>query len=294
MAKARKGRKPCAHDKEFVYDRMKQYALDDFRNLSIDKLQSVATSIQVRNVKRYKKEELVPIVLKKHKELLTREQEIESIFDTIVSCGGAILFTEKEIDCIFVSTVTNEGLEFTDEMKNKFVHFTYNNDVWYQASSIAGFLQYRNTKQAIIKHVDGCNKMAYEMICADTRLHPETVFINEKGVLQLIHRSQKRLARGKKKGLEQVYVATTALYKQKQVYKIGKEECSIKRLRNMNSGRAPDDDMYLCYVVNCYSALKAERLIHDALDDYRLSPKREFFKLKSVIDDVMKSHNLAQ
>ena len=82
MAKARKGYKARiskynAHDKEFVYDHTKQYALDDFRNLAIDKLQSVATSIQVRNVKRYKKEELVPIVLKKHKELLTREQEIE-------------------------------------------------------------------------------------------------------------------------------------------------------------------------------------------------------------------------
>ena len=75
MAKVRKGRKPCAHDIEFVYDRTKQYALDDFQNLSIDKLQSIATSIQVHNVKRYKKEELVPIVLKKHQELLNREQE---------------------------------------------------------------------------------------------------------------------------------------------------------------------------------------------------------------------------
>jgi hypothetical protein len=107
------------------------------------------------------------------------------------------------------------------------------------------------------------------------------------------------LATGKKRGVEEVYVATTALYEEKGVYKIGKAENSKKRIRNLNTGRAPDDDMYLCYVVNCYSALKAERLIHDALDDYRLSPKREFFKLsfdeiKSVVDDVMKSHNFAQ
>ena len=49
--------------------------------------------------------------------------------------------------------------------------------------------------------------------------------------------------------------------------------------------------MYLCYVAQCYNALKAEQIIHKKLDAYRIAPNREFFKhslekIKSVIDDT--------
>ena len=67
-------------------------------------------------------------------------------------------------------------------------------------------------------------------------------------------------------------------------------------MTGLNTGRAPDDDLYLCYVASCYNAYKAEQSIHDALDEYRIARNREFFKLsldkiKSVVDNIC-SHQI--
>ena len=182
------------------------------------------------------------------------------------------------------SITPNTALELTEQLKLKFrniVHCKYNNDVWFQASAIASYLEYKDPKQSIRDHVDACNKISYEKLCSldcglknPSGLHPDTI-LNEKGLLRLMHRSNMPLATGKKRGVEEVYVATTALYEEKGAYKIGKAECSTKRINNMNTGRTPDDEMYLS---QCSNALKAEKLIHSVLNDYRIAPNREFFK----------------
>ena len=270
MSEAKKTRfsKYHASDESFVYDHSTNYDIEDFKNLSIVKLQSIASTLNLRNVKMYKKNDLGQLILNKHMEqqsLIGHEEE------------------EKEKASV---------LEFTEQYKNKFVQYTYNNDVYYQASLIAESLGYQNTRKAIIDHVDPCNKITYDRLqTSQSTLHPHTVFINEKGVLQLMLRSHMPLASGKKRGLEEVYVATTALYEKKDVYKIGKSECSKKRIQDMNTGRAPDDDLYLCYAVACSNASEAEQIIHSLLDDYRISPNREFFKYRldeiiRVIDNV--------
>ena len=57
--------------------------------------------------------------------------------------------------------------------------------------------------------------------------------------------------------------------------------------------------MYLCYVVQCYNALEAAKLIHFELNAYRIAANREIFKhsldkIKSVIDNVCGKFKLCQ
>ena len=267
----------AAIDESFTYNPTENYNLEDFLNLSITKLQSIARSLYLRNVKRYKKEQLVPVLLQKHKDTQNHGVNELEVYDAEPS---------KNDD----GNLLNELCQFQQ--------IIYNSDTWFQANHIANFLEYKNSRRAIIDLVDSCNKISYEELCTNgilsnnrTGVHPDTIFINEKGVTQLMHRSRMPLATGKKRGLEEVYVATTAIYEEKGVYKIGKADSSTKRIKNMNTGRSPDDDMYLCYVAQCYHALKAEKLIHSALDAYRIAPNREFFKhslleIKNVVDTV--------
>ena len=278
-----------AHDESFVYDHTATYDSDDFKNLSVLKLQSIASTLNVRNVKKYKKEQLIPQRFNKHEEL--RNLSLNNN-----EPNGK----EEHKDSLVISSSRSDTFTFTDQLEIKFrdiVHCKHNNDVWFQASSIASYLEYTSPKKAIYDHVNNDDKLYFRQISLQRlvkpgkNIHPDTLFINKKGVLQLIHRSRMPLATGKKQELEEVYVATTALYEEKGVYKIGKAENSKKRIRNLNTGRAPDDDMYLCYVAQCYNALKAEQIIHKKLDAYRIAPNREFFKhslekIKSVIDDT--------
>ena len=264
-------------DESFTYNPTENYNSEDFLKLSITKLQSIASSLYLRNVKRYKKEQLVPVLLQKHKDTQNRGVNELEVHDEKPS---------KNDD----GNLVNELCQFQ--------HIMYNGDTWFQAKCIADFLEYKNSRQAINDLVDCCNKISYEELCTNgilsknrTGVHPDTIFINEKGVTQLMHRSRMPLATGKKRGIEEVYVATTAIYEEKGVYKIGKADSSTKRIKNMNTGRSPDDDMYLCYVAQCYDALQAEKLIHSALDAYRIAPNREFFKhslieIKNAVDNV--------
>ena len=264
-------------DESFTYNPTENYNSEDFLKLSITKLQSIASSLYLRNVKRYKKEQLVPVLLQKHKDTQNHGVNERKL---------------KEAE----PTKCNE--EYLKNRLYQLQQIMYNGETWFQAKSVTVFLEYHNSSKAINDLVDSCNKISYEVLCNSgflsenrTGVHPDTIFINEKGVTQLMHRSRMPLATGKKRGLEEVYVATTAIYEEKGVYKIGKADSSIKRIKNMNTGRSPDDDMYLCYVAQCYDALKAEKLIHSALDAYRIAPNREFFKhslveIKNAVDNV--------
>ena len=50
-------------DELFHYDPKQTYCFDDFHKLSILKLQRIASGLQVRRVKGYKKEHLIPVMI---------------------------------------------------------------------------------------------------------------------------------------------------------------------------------------------------------------------------------------
>ena len=297
MAQNKKTRASKYNDKAFTYDPVGNYELSDFKNLSLLKIHGIAAILNIRNVKKNKREQLIPFVLMKHHERRNRALSEEKGEEREEQ-------TEPTIESIFVSTA-HDVQEFSEQFKNqclKMQHFKYNGHLWFHAASVASYLEYSNPNDAIFKLVDACDKISYDTLISSssqkssTVYNPRSIFINEKGLFKLIHRSKMPLATGKKRSVEEVYVATTVGYEKKEVYKIGKSECSKKRMTGLNTGRAPDDDLYLCYVASCYNAYEAEQSIHDALDEYRIAPNREFFKLsldkiKSVVDNIC-SHQI--
>ena len=83
----------------------------------------------------------------------------------------------------------------------------FNKVVWFQASSIANFLKYGNTNKAIMDHVNEHDKVRFSEIIQNSSIlyskqdqgslillqeknHPNTIFINENGVFDLITRSR--------------------------------------------------------------------------------------------------------
>ena len=147
---------------------------------------------------------------------------------------------------------------------------------------VAAVLEYKNTKKAISDHVHPNNKIRYhENTCFEKNTHPNTVFINQKGVNYLMNKMHMDKATRKKHNIEEVYIATTKLNAAKNIYKIGKSVNSIKRVQNMNTSHIPSDDMYLCHVAKCYNASAAEQCTHVLLDEFHIDNKRDFFLFKS-------------
>ena len=59
----------------------------------------------------------------------------------------------------------------------------------------------------------------------------------------------------------------------------------------MNTSVLPIDDMYLCYVAQCYDSVSVEKIIHNLLEDHRIAKNCEFFKLsfeeiKNTVDKI--------
>ena len=118
---------------------------------------------------------------------------------------------------------------------------------------------------------------------------PHTVFINEKGIFDLVKRST--MPTDKKRNIEEIYVATNKRYKNENIYKIGRSKDSVTRVKSMNTCVIPADDLYLCYVSQCYNSFLVEKIIHNLLEDYRIAINREFFKLsfeeiKITVDEI--------
>ena len=149
MNKTTRAPKFTEFDDEFAYDPSISYRHDDFHKLSVLKLQSIASALQIRNVKRYKKEQLITLVVQKH------EQRMNSVLCETHE------HKENEVEEL------NPALSFTEQLKNQFTtisHYKYNNQIWFKASSVANFLEYENTKKAVSDHVSADDKVLFREI----------------------------------------------------------------------------------------------------------------------------------
>ena len=178
-------------DELFHYDPKQTYCFDDFHKLSILKLQRIASGLQVRRVKGYKKEHLIPVMIQKHEEQR--------------SCSTSGIEESKTEEI-------NPTSFLTDLLKQKFstiLHYKYKNDVWFRASKVANYLEYENPKKAVNDHVSSEDKVLFGEISSQgypnqvpfEEFHRDTVYINKYGIFDLITKSRMPLARQFRKWL---------------------------------------------------------------------------------------------
>ena len=80
----------------------------------------------------------------------------------------------------------------------RMILFLCGNDIWFHASNMAKILRYKNTRQAIIQHVDQRNKNPLSQFDQNkftyNNAQPHTIFINLAGFNQLICYADKTVA----------------------------------------------------------------------------------------------------
>lgn len=91
-----------------------------------------------------------------------------------------------------MSVVTVRDFKFGDiSMRLRFTIDVSDQSVWFVANDIAAALKFKNTKQAIVYHVDVKHKAIIKLPDeAPNDIHPQTMLINKLGVIQLIMKSK--------------------------------------------------------------------------------------------------------
>lgn len=200
-----------------------------------------------------------------------------------------------------------------------YIYIDEENNPWFKAKEIAKFLGYVNSTKAIQDNVSEFNKIMWFKIPSTTlqpeipsNWHPNTIFINEAGLYELMLRSklkcckhfqnwvtsevlpslrdasQKKLIENyinvaefeKKENLNKsgyVYLATTSHLEKLNIYKIGSSFDVEKRMIQLNT--ASPFDWYILKTFETKNKLQSEFNIHISLIDYNF--KREFFKFSS-------------
>ena len=188
----------AAADAAFQYDPTAHYEPVTFHNLSVKKCQNIASMLHIRNVKRHKKEQLIPLILQQHIEQsnsrMVELEDSEGIEETKGNDESAVVL---------------KALSFNEQWKNNFneiPYYTFNKQAWFKGNSVARYLEYEDPNQAVRDHVNDEDKMRLHelnMQISSTlfatqdqgKMHPDTFFINKFGILVLISKSRMPLAR---------------------------------------------------------------------------------------------------
>ena len=143
--------KYAAEDAVFQYDSLALYEITTFQKLSGKKCQNIASMLHVRNVKKHRKEELIPRILQKH-----IEQSNSNMVEIEYSQGIEETKGNDE------SAVVLQALSFNEQWKNNFneiPYYTFNKQAWFKGNSVARCLEYEDPNQAIRDHVKNQNKI---------------------------------------------------------------------------------------------------------------------------------------
>jgi len=87
-----------------------------------------------------------------------------------------------------------------------------------------------------------------------------------------------------------IYVCTTNVYNNKDIYKIGQTIDLKSRLSSYNTGSISNDKYYYCFNYKCNNYIELEKLIFEKLKEYKLNGemyKIEFKKLNSIILELL-------
>ena len=211
-------------DGAFQYDPLANYENGTFQNLSVKKCQSIASLLQIRNIKKYKKEELIPLMVQKHMERLNMRvvetEDFEGIEETKGNYDSSIV------------------LSFTEQLKNNFneiPYYIYNKEAWFKGNDVARYLEYNDPSQAIRDHVNDEDKLRFNVLNVNFsftvfsihhkgKIHPDTFFINKFGILVLSSKSRMPLARQFQKWLLNDVLPRIQLQNEKKIFEAEKKK----------------------------------------------------------------------
>ena len=96
-----------------------------------------------------------------------------------------------------------------------------------------------------------------------------------------------------------VYIASTSIYYDKGIFKVGSTNDLARRLRELSAKSSSPEKFFPVYFVRCEdlkSAQVLEKAVHSSLDEeeFRLQPNREFFDTGSVFPIVRSIIETAQ
>jgi len=80
-----------------------------------------------------------------------------------------------------------------------------------------------------------------------------------------------------------IYVASSDMYASEHIYKVGYTSNVQARLVQLNTSHTMGDSMCIIKTWATNDGAGAEKLIHQKLDQYRMSPRREFFQTQITV-----------
>lgn len=78
--------------------------------------------------------------------------------------------------------------------------------------------------------------------------------------------------------LEWIYVATSANYSKRRIFKVGSTISLQKRLSTYNTGRIGDDVFFYCWVKKCYNSKNLDYTIQHLLSEFKCKKSQEMYR----------------
>ena len=158
----------------------------------------------VTNVIKSKNVPLYINKIKNKKKILSQFYVDENEFISILNKGKSK--SCKEALNLFNNTkdIPKNNLDLQNNLLSfngyKFLYFSVNDDIWFKGKDIATILEYEKTRNAIIDHVLDEDKKKFEKLGINNinlcsyKIHPNTIFINKKGLESLVIGTRKPIS----------------------------------------------------------------------------------------------------
>jgi len=101
----------------------------------------------------------------------------------------------------------------------------------------------------------------------------------------------------KERKLEWIYIATTTVYSQERIFKIGSTTRLSSRIGGYNTGRPREDTYYYCWVTKCYNSKDVDYHVQKLLSDFKHRDNAElycgikFSDLKDIVNFIVENYD---
>jgi prophage antirepressor-like protein len=177
--------------------------------------------------------------------------------------------------------VSNNNIINSEYSNNSITTIYYDDNLWIKGKEVATFLGYKNTRDAIIRHVDNEDKINFKDIegGSESRLpnyEPKTIFINETGFYDLIFKSKLKLAKAFKRWVYKEVIPNAIKKKNKAIIPANNDlirkkleiEISSLEIENINKisngmDRLGLDDRDKLMIKGAYQNILSKKRVND-------------------------------